>query len=301
MTFNDKFRLICKIKRKLKFAKKPKVCYNIAYRQFTFYLFPPISHIIILYNNKEEKIMASINFNNCSFHDNSTPIGHITSSSFQVSHASQKFDEKKSFRADCIDRITVDSPLANVIITASNTHTIDIHFSGEAITSQKPTFNINQNGRELIVTLTINNRLMSKELTLLVDIPLKTFEALNISSYNGKIEVHPNVSAKKMQLDTYYGTIKCQGDLSELCTSTHYGDTILHIRANHNVLIEVTSLNGDVTATLENIAISKLSTTTRKGVINNDFHGICSGYIIYGRVASHNGNITIKYNSLNKS
>lgn len=119
---------------------------------------------------------------------------------------SQKFDEEKSLQANDINRITIKCDSADILVTTNDTDTINAHFYGEAITSQKPTLSITKNGREAIVSLSIGGSITGR-LTLSVAIPARTFEFLSASSYNGAIAIKDEVSAKEMALNAYNGGI----------------------------------------------------------------------------------------------
>ena len=208
---------------------------------------------------------------------------------------SQKFDEKKNISADGITQITIKSDSTDIIIAASDTtNTIDAHFCGEAITDAKPNLNVSKNGREVIVTLSLGGCLMSSKLTLLVTIPIRTFERLKASSYNGGIVVKDNVSATKMKLDTYNGVLECEGNFAELFASTHNGNIYVCTNAKSDVDIESITHNGNVTVELQNIATSDISVATANGSARNRFRGTTGGYTAYGRAESYNGNVDVR-------
>ncbi len=150
----------------------------------------------------------NININGC----NITNCGGITIVNGRVVSGggmfgnSQKFDEEKSLQANDINRITIKCDSADILVTTNDTDTINAHFYGEAITSQKPTLSITKNGREAIVSLSIGGSITGR-LTLSVAIPARTFEFLSASSYNGAIAIKDEVSAKEMALNAYNGGI----------------------------------------------------------------------------------------------
>lgn len=207
---------------------------------------------------------------------------------------SQKFDEKKSLQADGINRIIVKSD-SNVIVTASNTNVIEAHFYGEAIVDGKLTLNIDQNSREVVVTLDIDSNIIcNNHLTLTVDIPARMFEMLSGTSHSGELVVKNDVSAKKILLETHNGNVESAGNFVELSATTHNGDIDVYVDAKNNVKIEAHSHNGDVSVDLQNIATSNISMSTKNGNKRNRFCGHKGGYIAYGRAMSHNGNVVIK-------
>lgn len=208
---------------------------------------------------------------------------------------SQKFDEKKNVSADGITRITIKSDSTDIIITASDTNnTIDAHFCGETITDAKPNLNVSKNGREVIITLALGGCVMSSGLTLLVTIPIQTFERLKASSYNGGIVVKDNVSAKKMKLDTYNGCLECKGNFAELFASTRNGNIYVYTNAKSDVEIESITHNGNVTVELQNIATSNISVATKNGSVRNRFRGTTGSYTAYGTAESHNGDVEVR-------
>lgn len=206
---------------------------------------------------------------------------------------SQKFDEKKELRADNVDRVTIKSDSTDILVTASDTDTVTAHFYGEAITDKKPTLNISKNVQEIVVELTIGGSLMSNGLTLSVNIPKQTFKALNATSYNGSITIKDGISAKKVKLNTYNGAVKCEGSFAEIYASTYNGNTTLYINAKNDVEIDANSHNGNVTVELQNISTSNISTFTKNGSTRNRFRITNGGHTAYGRVVSHNGNVTV--------
>ena len=211
-----------------------------------------------------------------------------------MSGNSQKFDEKKNVRADGINRITIQSDSANIIVTASNTNTIDAHFYGEAVTGEKPTLNISKNGREVVVTLNIGSCFMSNGLTLSVNIPMQMFEMLTAISYNRNVEIKDGVSAKKMRLNSHNGDVESEGNFTEISAITHNGDVDVYINAKSDVEIEADSHNGNVTVELQNITTSNISMYTRNGSVRNRFRGTNGGYTAYGRATSYNGNVAVR-------
>lgn len=231
-----------------------------------------------------------INFSGCG---NVTIVDGCVVSSGKTFGNSQKFDEKKSLRANGINRITIKSDSTDIILTASDTNTITAHFCGEAITSAKPMLNINKNGQELFVELTIDGSLIASQLTLSISIPKRTFNVVNVISYNGDIKAKNGISAKKARLNTYKGSIESEGIFSEICATTHNGDIVLYSNAKGDVGIDANSHNGNVTVELQNIATNNIIASTKNGSTRNCFRGVTSGYTVYGQATSHNGNITM--------
>lgn len=187
----------------------------------------------------------------------------------------QKFDEKKNVQANGVDRIIVKSDSANIVVTESNANIIEAHFLGEAIVDEKPMFNIEKKGREVVVTLNIKGSIMGN-LTLTVNIPTRTFESVKVTNYNGGVSVKNAISAKKIQLDTYNGNVD------------------VYIDAKNDVEIQASSYNGNVSVELQNVATSNIDTSTTNGNVRNRFCGKDFGYIAYGRATSHNGNVVVK-------
>lgn len=231
-----------------------------------------------------------VNFSGCG---NLTIINGCVVSGEGMFGTPQKFDEKKDLRADNVDKITIKSDSADILVTASDTDTVTAHFYGEAITEKKPTLNISKNGQEIVVELTIGGGFMGSTLTLSVNIPKRTFKVLNATGYNGSISIKDGISAKKVKLTTYNGAVECEGSFAEIYASTHNGDAALYIDAKNDVEIDASSHNGNVTVELQNIAASNISTFTKNGAARNRFRITSGGYTAYGRAASHNGNVTV--------
>ena len=219
--------------------------------------------------------------------------GRIVSSG-EAFGSSKKFDEKKDLQADSIDRITVRSDVASIIVTASNSNTICAHFYGEAITVHTPTLSITQNGREAIIALCVDGSIMCGDLTLAVNIPMRILDALNVNSYNGNIEVKADVSAKEMKLNTYNGFIESEGLFAKIYAITHNGSTDVFATAKCDIEVEAISHNGNVTVELQNIATSNISVSTRNGSARDRFRSVSGGYTAYGRAQTHNGNATVR-------
>ncbi|MBQ3408677.1 MAG: DUF4097 family beta strand repeat protein [Clostridia bacterium] len=205
----------------------------------------------------------------------------------------QKFDEKKNVPENDVERITVKSDSANIVVTASNTSIVEAHFSGEAVVDEKPTFNIEKRGCEVIITLDVGAVAMSN-LTLTVNIPTRTFEFLSVTCYNGNVSVKNGVFAKKIRLDTHNGEVDSEGNFCEILATTHNGDVDVYIKAKNNVEIEASSHNGDVSVEMQNVATSSIYASSHNGNVRNRFHAGNGVYAAYGRATSHNGNVTVK-------
>lgn len=219
--------------------------------------------------------------------------GHIISGKSAFGHP-QKFDERKSIKADCVGRITVKCDFADIVITACTCGIIDAHFYGEAVTDEKPSLNIKRDGLEVVITLSSSHSIISNGLTLLVSIPIRMLDTLTVFGNSGDVKIQNLISARKMRLDTHNGNIDSTGNFSEMYVSTHNGSAYISVNAKSDIEIEATSHNGNVTVNLQNITTSNISVSSKNGIARNRFRGAKVGYTASGRVYSHNGNIDVQ-------
>ena len=220
--------------------------------------------------------------------------GQIISGGYVPFGNSQTFDEKKNSEADGINRITVRSNCADIIVANHSVNSISAHFHGEAVVNNEPSFTISKNGSELCVTLNINGNIMSSSLTLEVGIPQQMFEVLTAVSKDGNVEVKASVSAKRIRLESHNGNVMSEGTFTEISATTHNGSCEVYVTAQSNLEIEATSHNSSVTVELYNIAECRLYTSTYNGTVRNRFRGTTGGYIANGSATSHNGNVVIR-------
>lgn len=160
----------------------------------------------------------------------------------------KKIDETKSVGAEGINRIKVDSGLADVTIAVGSKTDVEVHYYGEVCTDGKLKFDVTTSGDEVNVSAKINGSTFNGSLKLDVLIPQKVFRLISVKCQNGSTELCNNVAAERIRINLQNGSIESEASFEEITAKSMNG--FARNRHNstgkYNATGDVSSMNGNV-------------------------------------------------------
>lgn len=206
---------------------------------------------------------------------------------------SQKFNERKSEDCSNIDKITIDSTVADVNVSVSNSSKIEAHFYGEAEIDGDVNFDVRVVNRELRITLQFTGNCFNGNLKLDITVPQKTFKVISAKSSSADITLNEGVSTDYLKVKTQSGDLETNATFNNVSVSTMSGDIELCIDATNDISVKVSTMSGDVSAEFNNVAHINLSTSSMSGDVKNRHKG-SKGYTADVDISTMSGDIRIR-------
>ncbi len=205
----------------------------------------------------------------------------------------QNFDEKKSEYANNVENITIDSAVADINVSISNSSNVEAHFYGQANIDGGISFDVRKVNRDLKVTLQFTGNCYNGNLKLDVTLPQKIFKVITAKSTSADVTLNEGVSTDYIKVKTLSGDLETNATFTNASISTISGNVDLCIDAKKDVSVEITTISGDVSTEFKNIRYINISTSTISENVKNT-HKSVSGHIANVDVSTMSGNIKIK-------
>ncbi len=205
----------------------------------------------------------------------------------------QKFDERKSEDANNVEKITIDSTMADINVSVSNSSKVEAHFYGQADVDGDIKFDVCVINRELRITLKFTGNCYNGSLNLDVTVPQKTFKAITAKSSSTDITLGKGVSTDYIKVKTQSGDLKSNATFANASITTMSGDVELYIDAKENISVEISTMSGDVSAKFNNVGYIDLSTSSMSEDVRNCHKG-ATGYTANVEISTMSGDIRIR-------
>jgi hypothetical protein len=206
----------------------------------------------------------------------------------------KKINETKRVRSEGINKITVDSSLADVTIAVGNTTDVEVFYNGEVCTDGKLQFDVATSADEVSVFAIINGSTFNmNRLKLKILVPKKEFKLISVKSQNGSAEFCKDVAAERIRLNLQNGSIKSEAAFKKIIAKSMNGNIDIDVIAKSDIAISADSTNGNVGVKLKNIGDCNISTSSMNGFVRN-CHNSTGKYKATGNVSSMNGNVTVQ-------
>ena len=205
----------------------------------------------------------------------------------------QRFDERKAVDGSNIEKIAIDSRIANVNVSISNSSKVEAHFYGEADTDGDVTFDVREVNRELRITLECTGNYFNTNMKLDVTVPKKIFKVISASSLSANITLNAGVSTEYLKVQTQSGDLETNATVNHVFVFTMSGDVELCIDATQDINVGVSTMSGDVLAEFNNIGCINLSASSMSGNIRNR-HWENKGFSADVNISTMSGDIRIR-------
>lgn len=206
----------------------------------------------------------------------------------------QKFDERKEEDCSNIDKIAIDSTVADVNVSVSDSSKIEAHFYGVAEINGDFNFEVRAENRELRIVLQYTgNYCINGNLKLDINIPQKTFKVISAKSSSADFTLNKGVSTDYLKVKTQSGDLESNATVNNIYVSTMSGDIDLCIDATNDIIVDVSTMSGNVSAEFNNIAHTNLSASSMSGDVKNH-HKESNGYTADVDISTMSGNIRIR-------
>lgn len=226
----------------------------------------------------------------------------------------KKYDEKRSEEARNVEKLTIQSAIANVNVYTSKTSNVEAHFYGEASLDKDIKLDIERMDNEILVLLPYSGNCYGGKLNLDITVPYKTFKAIVVKSASADVTLNKGVSAQNININassgdvtlsegvlvqyikvkTSSGDIETDATFTKADISATSGDIELYIDANNDVEVDISATCGDVSAEFNNISNMNLSTNVMCGEVKNRHKSSSSGYTANVDISTTSGDIRIK-------
>lgn len=175
----------------------------------------------------------------------------------------KKFEERKFKDASTVEKIIIDSKFANVTISASSSSQICAYLHGQADTDVEShiDFEVQSVNDELTIVVKFTGSYYG-DLNLEVFVPRKVFKTIYVSTSSAKIVLNENVSTQYLKLKSLSGNLETNANFTNASFSTMSGNIELFVKATQNLIIDISTTNGNVSAKLDNIRIFSLYSTS---------------------------------------
>lgn len=205
----------------------------------------------------------------------------------------QNFDERKFEDASSVEKITIDSAVADVNISVSNSSKIEVHFYGRADIDGDIDFDVRMVKHELIIALKFICNCYNGSLKLDVTVPRKIFKTIAAKSSSADITLGEGVSMEYLKVKTQSGNLETNVIFTNASITTMSGNVELYIDATKDINVDISTMSGNVSAEFNNISDIGLSTRTMSGNVR-DYHKGGTGYNANVDISTMSGNIRIR-------
>jgi len=208
----------------------------------------------------------------------------------------KKVEDVREVLANGIKTINIETDEVDVIVKVGvNEPNISAHFYSDTDIENIDVYSLVRNPQDS-VNLTLNigrHRDIKGNFYVELRIPKNHMYCMYVHSNNGSIHLNSDGYIKKLWLDSTNGNIYFRGYAKEISSFTYNGNVNVSIFAKGDTELDAKTSNGLIEMELHNVSINQLILDTRNGRIKERFSGNGDGYTVYGRAASHNGNITV--------
>ena len=204
----------------------------------------------------------------------------------------QRFDEKKEKDCGSINKIIIDSAVADINVSVCNSSKIKAHFYGEAEIDGDVKFDVQVVNYEIRITLKFTGNCFNGNLKLDITVPQKTFKVISAKSSSADITLIEGVSTDQLKAKTKSGDLESNAKVKNVSISTMSGNVDLCIDATENISVEVSTMSGDVSAKFNNISHINLNSSSMSGNVKNR-HKERKGYTADVDISTMSGNIKI--------
>lgn len=207
---------------------------------------------------------------------------------------SKKINEMKSIRIDKINKIKINSDLADITVSVDNCDTVKAHYHGEVVTDGNIKWSLTKYGDEINIVAKMNANIFNGSLKLDVVIPKKMFRLISVKSKNGTAEFNKNVETSCLKVNLQNGSIESEADFQEITAQTMNGSIDISISAKSDIEISASSINGNVNVELDNVGSCDISTSSMNGSVRKKPHNCTGKYRATGEISTMNGNVRVQ-------
>ena len=203
------------------------------------------------------------------------------------------FDERKVENPLDIESIRIDLIVGEVNISVSSSSEIETHFYGEVETEGEAKFSVQVANKELKIAFKITDKCYKHNLKLDVVLPKKIFFEISARTLSGNIALGKNVSAYDLNLQTINGNVETDAEFADAYISTNNGNVNVNVAAQENLWVEISTMNGDVVTTFNNVRLIIFYANSMYGKVKNS-HNCKNGYLANVEILVMKGDVTIK-------
>ncbi len=206
---------------------------------------------------------------------------------------SRKLEEIRNENGSIIEQIKIEATCGDIKISVSNSSEVVVHLYGEVENDEDVNFDVRVINQELRIILKIKENYVSRNLKLDITIPKKKFKLISASSISANFILEKDVLVESLKVTNQLGNFVTKATFNEVYVSSVKGSVEIFISAVHNITIVVSTMDGDVSIELNNIAHMDLLAKSMNGYAKN-FHKCDNGYNADLYISTIRGDIKIK-------
>lgn len=204
----------------------------------------------------------------------------------------RKYDERKFEEASKVEKITINSTLAQVNVSVSDSSKVEVHFHGEANLDGQIKFVVKRILNEIKIKVQYDGNCYDGSLNLDVTVP-KTLKAIVAKTMSAGVELKKGVSAQSVRIETNSGRVTTYATFTKAFISTMSGSVELYVEAKQNISLDISTMSGSISAEFEHVRDINISARTMTGRIRNQHKGDSYGYNANANISTMSGSIFI--------
>ena len=157
----------------------------------------------------------------------------------------REFDERKSQDSGCVEKIVIDSAVADVNVVSAKASAIDVHFSGKAYVDGNVRFFVKLVGNEFKIAVEVEGNCYMSDFKLNVIVPQKSFKAISIAGCFRDVCIdNEHVVTQKLEVKNSSGKIDIRrGEcVKQISLQTSSGNVYVdHVHGNERMAIKTSS------------------------------------------------------------
>lgn len=203
------------------------------------------------------------------------------------------FNEFKGCEGSEVDAVRISSTSFDVNVHQSETSKIIVKLCGEALVEDGDvSFEIFIDTRVLFINLEVEGILVSSDIKFDVYLPSKMFKKLFVEAEVSDIFISSGVFVQKLETHVASGNIKTSATVRRAKLKANNGLIEVAFKADSDVEIKASTMNGNINIKLENIRRIKLDADTMNGRVKN-YHTATRGHTARINAQTMNGNIIV--------
>lgn len=205
----------------------------------------------------------------------------------------EKIDEARVKNANLIERILINAPTVDVIITRGDSKNIEVHLSGTAVSQSDVELIAKQSDSEYRISVISKKNVSLYDMKLEVKLPKKTFKLISVEGSSGDVHFNSGVHTNIVHANTESGNVVVNAVFSVAHIATESGDITMTIDAKSDISLKINSESGDINVQLMNIAKVLSHFKSESGYVKSTYYGHI-GHTATLNISTESGDIRIK-------
>lgn len=204
-------------------------------------------------------------------------------------------DDRKFVTNSNAKKIRIDSAIADVHVTCSNSSKIEIHLHGSIDCEDDVDFEIqgDEENDEIRIKLRFAGSCYCSDLQLDVIIPHKFFKLISVKTLSANIVIAKEVLTERIEVKTRHGRVAVDATFRKTEITTFNGNIELYTEAQKDIEVKIVTVSGNIMGEFRRIGQLELLMSKTKGVVRNS-HKREAGHAAKVEISTICGDVTIR-------